>query len=55
MRPSFGALLVVIGVAMMAVGAFNLGNEDLMSIGGVGLIVAGAMAHVISQDTGPSS
>jgi hypothetical protein len=55
MRPSLGAVLVVIGVVMMAVGAMNVGNEDLMSIGAVGLIVAGAMAHVISQDTGPSS
>jgi hypothetical protein len=46
-----GTAVIIIGVFMIFAGALEWANDDLMSIGGVGLVVAGAVAICIATES----
>lgn len=45
-----GLSFIVIGVVLLVLGVFQVRNEDLMHIGGVGSIVFGAVAICIATE-----
>jgi len=47
----FGTALIVLGALLILGGALELANDDLLSIGGVGFVVAGAVAICIATDS----
>jgi hypothetical protein len=46
----FGTALIVLGALLIFAGAMHWASDDLLSIGGVGLVVAGAVAICIATD-----
>jgi hypothetical protein len=46
----FGTAVIIIGAFFILAGALKWANDDLMSIGGVGLIVFGAVAICIATE-----
>jgi hypothetical protein len=46
----FGTALIIIGAFLIFAGALHWANDDLLSIGGVGLVVAGAVAICIATE-----
>jgi hypothetical protein len=46
----FGAALIVLGALLILGGALEWANDDLLSIGGVGFVVAGAVAICIATE-----
>ncbi len=46
----FGIALIVVGGFLIFAGAMQWANDDLLSIGGVGLVVAGAVAICIATE-----
>ena len=47
----FGTALIVLGALLILGGAMQWANDDLLSIGGVGFVVAGAVAICIATDS----
>jgi hypothetical protein len=47
----FGTALIVLGALLILGSALQWANDDLLSIGGVGLVVAGAVAICIATDS----
>jgi hypothetical protein len=47
----FGTALIVLGALLILGGALDWANDDLLSIGGVGFVVAGAVAICIATET----
>ena len=46
----FGVALIVIGALLILGGALEWANDDLLTIGGVGFVVAGAVAICIATE-----
>jgi hypothetical protein len=47
----FGTALIVLGALLILGSAMQWANDDLLSIGGVGFVVAGAVAICIATDS----
>ena len=47
----FGTALIVLGALLILGSAMEWANDDLLSIGGVGFVVAGAVAICIATDS----
>jgi hypothetical protein len=47
----FGTALIVLGAFLIFAGAVHWANDDLLSIGGVGFVVAGAVAICIATES----
>jgi hypothetical protein len=47
----FGTALIVLGALLILGSALEWANDDLLSIGGVGFVVAGAVAICIATET----
>jgi hypothetical protein len=46
-----GTAVIIIGAFFILAGALNWANDDLMSIGGVGFVVFGAVAICIATES----
>jgi hypothetical protein len=46
----FGTALILLGALLIFAGAMEWANDDLLTIGGVGLIVAGAVSICIATE-----
>ncbi|MBV9951167.1 MAG: hypothetical protein JO291_04410 [Acidimicrobiia bacterium] len=46
-----GTALIIIGAIFIVAGALNWANDDLLSIGGVGFVVFGAVAICIATES----
>lgn len=46
----FGVALIVVGALLILGSALHWASDDLLSIGGVGLVVAGAVAICIATE-----
>jgi hypothetical protein len=57
MTARVASFAILVGLTLLALSLFQLANDDLLHIGGVGFIVTGAMAFSINSempDAGPS-